>query len=400
MLYRKLGEKGPAVSILGFGAMRLPLLNPPAPADGAAVFDLNAPVDEGESTRMIEYAVEHGVNYFDTAYMYHGGQSEVVLGTALKPYREKVMISTKLPPPFVKGPEDFDRILNEQLKRLGTAYLDVYLLHGLDRDSWAKVRAMGVLGFLERAVADGRILYPGFSFHDDAKVFREIVDAYPWKLCQIQYNYYDEHAQAGREGLLYAASKGLGVVVMEPVRGGMLAEPVPDQVRALMDAAPKKRSPAEWALRWVWNHGEVSTVLSGMSTMDQVVENIRVAGEAVPDSLTADESALIGLMRDVYRQMVKIGCTSCGYCMPCPQGLSISTLFSAYNDTFVFPHKAEASSMFYNVFLKPELRASMCVECGECEERCPQHVEIREQLKKVHDRLYRPDMAPPARQEG
>jgi predicted aldo/keto reductase-like oxidoreductase len=329
MLYRKLGKDGPSVSVLGFGAMRLPLLNPPAPVDHPAVFDLNAPVDERESIGMIEYAVEHGVNYFDTAYMYHGGQSEAVLGRALKPHRDKVMIATKLPPPLVNGPEDFDRILGEQLKKLGTDYLDVYLLHGLDRDNWAKVRAMGVLEFLERTVADGRIRYPGFSFHDDVKVFREIVDAYRWRLCQIQYNYYDEHAQAGREGLLYAASKGLGVVVMEPVRGGMLAEPVPDRVKALIDGAPTKRSPAEWALRWVWNHGEVSTALSGMSTLNQVVENIRVAGEAVPGSLTADEIALIGSVRDVYRQMVRINCTSCGYCMPCPQGLSIPTLFAA-----------------------------------------------------------------------
>jgi uncharacterized protein len=393
MLYRKLGEHGPTVSILGFGAMRLPLL----PAPGApAAFDMNAPVDAAEATRMIEYAVEQGVNYFDTAYKYHGGQSEIVLGKALRPHRDKVMIATKLPPPFVNGPEDLERILNEQLEKLGTSHIDVCLLHGLDRDSWAKVQGFGALDFLNRAVADGRIRYPGFSFHDDVKVFKEIVDAYDWKVCQIQYNYYDEHAQAGKEGLLYAAGKGLGVIVMEPVRGGMLAEPVPDEVQAVWDSAPTKRAPAEWALRWVWKHGEVSTVLSGMSTMEQVVENVRVANEATANALSPEDIAVIASAREVYRRMVKVGCTACAYCMPCPQGLSIPTLFSAYNDTFVFPHKAEMVSVLYNTFLKPELRASACVDCGECEEKCPQHIEIRQQLKKVHEALFKPAGPAPA----
>jgi len=393
MLYRKLGKDGPIVSILGFGAMRLPLRNPPA--DKAGTFDLGAPVDVPESIRMIRHAFDQGVNYFDTAYMYHGGQSETVLGQALMPLRDKVMISTKLPPPFVNGPQDFDRILNEQLEKLGTKYLDVYLLHGLDRDSWQKVKGFGVLEFLDRAVADGRIRYPGFSFHDETKVFKEIVDAYEWKLCQIQYNYYDEHAQAGKEGLVYAAGRGIGVVVMEPVRGGMLAQPVPAEVQAVWDRAITKRTPAEWALRWVWNHDEVSTVLSGMSTMDQVAENIRIAGEATGNSLSSEEIALIGTAKEVYRKMVKVGCTACAYCMPCPQGVNIPMMFSSFNDTFVFPHKAEAVSMLYNVFLKPESRASACIECGECEEKCPQHIEIREQLKKVHEALYRPGMVRP-----
>jgi uncharacterized protein len=393
MLYRRLGAKGPIVSILGFGAMRLPLVSPAGGQTPA--FDMNAPVDEAEATRMIEYAVEQGVNYFDTAYMYHGGQSELVLGRALKPYRDKVMISTKLPPPFVKGPDDFDRILNEQLDKLGTDHIDVYLLHGVDRAAWAKVRDLGVLTFLDRVVADGRIRYPGFSFHDDVKVFKEIVGAYDWRLCQIQYNYYDEHTQAGKEGLLHAASKGLGVVVMEPVRGGMLAEPVPVEVQAVWNEASTGRTPAEWALRWVWNHPEVSTLLSGMSTMSQVIENVKIAGNATANSLSSDEIALIGRARDVFKQMVKVGCTACAYCMPCHQGLSIPTLFSLYNDTFVFPHKAEFIAGLYNNFFRPEMQASACIECGECEEKCPQHIEIREQLKKVHERLFRPGMTPP-----
>jgi uncharacterized protein len=390
MLYRRLGRSGLNVSILGFGAMRLPTLNSTGqPAGG---FDLNATVDEKESIRMIEYAFEQGVNYFDTAYMYHGGQSEVVLGKALKPHRDKVMISTKLPPPFVNGPGDFERILNEQLKKLGTSFVDVYLLHGLDSDSWIKVRDLGVLEFLDRAVADGRVRCPGFSFHDGVKVFKEIVDAYEWRLCQIQYNYYDEHAQAGKEGLLYAASKDLGVVVMEPIRGGKLAEPVPDEIQAIWDTASVKRTPAEWALRWVWNQGEVSTVLSGMSTVAQVMENIRLADDGQPDSLSPADLSLIDKAKRTYKEMVKVNCTACAYCMPCPSGVNIPMMFSAYNDLFVFPHKAEMVAALYNAFLKPEQRASACVECGECEEKCPQRIEIRDQLKKVHEALFRPGM--------
>jgi len=389
MLYRSLGNSGLDVSILGFGAMRLPLQNVSgSPATG---YDPNAPIDEEEATKMIEYAIEKGVNYFDSAYMYHGGKSELTLGRALKPHRDRVMISTKLPVVLVNGPEDFDRFLDEQLKKLDTGFVDVYLLHGLSRESWSKVRDFGVLQFLDRAVADGRVRCAGFSFHDDAKVFTEIVDAYDWKLCQIQYNYYDEHSQAGKEGLLYAASKGLGVVIMEPIRGGMLAEPVPDQVRAIWDTAPVKRTPAEWALRWVWNHGEVSTVLSGMSTMAQVVENIRIADDGRLGSLSASELSLVDSVKRTYGAMVTVGCTACSYCMPCPSGVNIPMMFSAYNNLSVFPHKTEMTLALYNMFLKPEQRASACTECGECEEKCPQHIEIRDQLKKVHEALFRPD---------
>jgi uncharacterized protein len=387
MLYRQLGKTGLNVSVLGFGAMRLPLeASPDGPPKG---FSPQAPVDRNESFRMIEYALNKGVNYFDTAYMYHGGMSEIILGEALKPVRDKVYISTKLPMILVNSPDDFDRILNEQLSRLQTGHVDVYLLHGLHEEVWNKVLSMGVLDFLARAKADGRVRHVGFSFHDSEKVFKEIVDSYDWELCQIQYNYYDEFAQPGRRGLAYGASKGLGVVIMEPIRGGMLAEPVPQEVQAIWDTSPIKRSPAEWALRWVWNHKEVSTVLSGMSTMAQVEENCRIADSAIASSLTGLEISLIEKARDTYRNMVKIGCTGCGYCMPCSSGVSIPTMFSGYNDLFVFPHKAEMIAMLYNVFLKPEQRASACSECGECEEKCPQHISIREELKKVHEALYR-----------
>jgi hypothetical protein len=248
---------------------------------------------------------------------------------------------------------------------------------------------MGILQFLDRIESEGRVRFVGFSFHDDLKVFKEIVDSYGWKLCQIQYNFYDEQAQAGKEGLQYAAAKGMGVVIMEPVRGGMLADPVPDDVKSLWDSADIKRPPAEWALRWVWNHPEVSTALSGMSTMSQVIDNVRVAEDGKPDSLSPKELSLIREVREAYKKMFKVGCTGCAYCMPCEAGVSIPTMFSAYNDSFVFPHRAEMVALIYNRFLKPEQRASACIECGECEEKCPQHIPIREELKNVHQRLSR-----------
>lgn len=387
MLYRKLGNTGLSVSVLGFGAMRLPVEG--ESGNVADSYDPHKPVNEREAIGMIEYAVDHGVNYYDSAYMYHGGKSEVVLGKALKPHRDKVFIATKLPAMLVQRKEDFEKFLGEQLQRLGVSYIDVYLLHGLHRESWLNLKELGILPFLDRIQSEGRVRHVGFSFHDDFKVFKEIVDSYNWKVCQIQYNYYDEQAQAGKAGLQYAAAKGMGVVVMEPVRGGMLADPVPDEVKTLWDTAETKRAPAEWALRWVWNHPEVSTALSGMSTMDQVIENIHIAEEGMPNSLGPEELSLVEKVRETYKKMFKVGCTGCSYCMPCQAGVSIPTMFSAYNDSFVFPHRAEMVAVLYNMFLKPEQRASACIECGECEEKCPQQIPIRQELKNVHRRLSR-----------
>jgi predicted aldo/keto reductase-like oxidoreductase len=388
MLYRTLGKTGLSVSVLGFGAMRLP-----AKEEGAqGGFDPAKPVDEKKSIDMMEYAIAHGVNYFDSAYMYHNGKSEEILGRGVKNHRDKVFIATKLPVVLARAPEDFDKFINEQLVRLATDRLDIYLLHGLDRGSWPRVRDMGILSFLDRIRADGRARYVGFSFHDDVRIFKEIVDSYDWSLCQIQYNYLDEHYQAGTEGLAYAASKGLGVVVMEPVRGGRLAEPVPDNVKAIWNEARIKRSPAEWALRWVWNHSGVSTVLSGMSTMEQVVENVRTADEGKENSLSGEDLRLIDGVARAYREMFKVDCTGCAYCVPCKEGVAVPMIFSAYNDLFISKRNAEGATMFYNMFMSPERRASACIECGECEEKCPQHILIRDELKAAHEALFRPDM--------
>ncbi|MGD0657520.1 MAG: aldo/keto reductase [Syntrophorhabdales bacterium] len=388
MLYRTLGKTGLKVSILGFGAMRLPMEGDAPPG----TFDPAIPVDERKAVDMIKFAVAHGVNYFDSAYMYHNGKSEVILGKGLKGQRDKVLVATKLPVVLARAPEDFDKFINEQLTRLATDYLDIYLLHGLDRGSWPRVRDMGILQFLDRIKADGRARHVGFSFHDDVRAFKEIVESHDWDLCQIQYNYLDEHYQAGREGLVYAASKGLGVVVMEPVRGGRLAEPVPDDVKTIWSAANIKRSPAEWALRWVWNHPEVSTVLSGMSTMEQVVENVRTADEGKENSLSEKELRLIDEAAKAYRKMFKVDCTGCAYCMPCKEGIAVPMIFSAYNDLFISKQNAQGATMLYNMFMSPERRASACIECGECEEKCPQHISIRDELKAAHEALFRPDL--------
>ena len=384
MLYRKLGKTGRKVSVLGFGCMRLPLRHGVEKATD--VFDSGKPIDEDQATAMIHYAIEQGVNYFDTAYPYHGGQSETFLGKALSGYRDRVMLATKSPIWLVQTAGDFDRFLDEQLGKLSTSYVDFYLLHSLGRQSWQRMKDLGALEFLRRIRQDGRARYVGFSFHDDVKIFKEIVDGYDWAMCQIQYNYFDEHYQAGKEGLRYAASKGLGVVVMEPLRGGKLTGAIPAEVQGLWDSAAQRRTPAEWALRWVWNHPEVSTALSGVSAMAQIEENILIADNAAPNSLTPAHLELIDRVRRTYRSMVKIDCTGCAYCVPCPNGVDIPLNFSLYNDTFIFKD-SEIAYMMYTHFVAPEQRASNCAECGECEEHCPQHLEIREELKKVHQRL-------------
>jgi predicted aldo/keto reductase-like oxidoreductase len=383
MLYRDLGKTGCDVSVLGFGCMRLPIVGGTSALD---LFDPSKPIDEMAASEMIHYAIEHGINYFDTAYPYHGGQSEVFLGKHLQPYRRTVLLATKLPTWLVQDRHDFERFLGEQLKRLQTDYIDLYLLHGLNRQLWARMKELGALDFLNKVLADGRIRYAGFSFHDDVKIFKEIVDSYDWAMCQIQYNYFDEYYQAGKEGLKYAESKGAGVVIMEPLRGGKLTDRIPEQIQKLWDSAPVKRTPAEWALRWVWNHREVATSLSGMNSMAQLIENIRIAEDAKAGTLSGAELQVVAEVCEAYRNMLQIGCTGCAYCVPCPNGVNIPLNFSLYNDSFMFKDE-DLNFMLYNHMLTPEQRASNCAECGECEEHCPQQIEIPEELKKVHARL-------------
>jgi predicted aldo/keto reductase-like oxidoreductase len=378
MQYRKFGKLDWEASALGFGAMRLPLID----SDPANV-------DEPESIRMMRYAFDQGVNYLDTAYPYHAGRSEVIVGRALQDgYREKMKLATKLPSRLVESDTDFDRFLNEQLERLQTK-IDFYLLHGLNGRSWPKVRDLGVLRWAESAMADGRFDYLGFSFHDDFEVFKEIIDAYDnWTLCQIQYNYMDIEYQAGRRGLEYAANKGLAVVVMEPLRGGRLAKEPPEQVAKVWSNAPQKRSPAEWGLLWVWNQPEVSLALSGMSAMEQVVENVAAAEQSGPGTLTANELTVIDRVREAYRGLSPIPCTNCGYCMPCPNGVEIPSIFQIYNETITYDDPRTGRFRYRGPNgLKEEQQADQCIECDECLEACPQEIPIPEWLEKAHKLL-------------
>lgn len=373
MEYRQFGRLDWQPSALGFGCMRLPV------REGD-----NSRIDEPEAARMLLKAIDLGVNYLDTAYPYHGGTSEDFIGRTLQgEYREKVKLATKLPSWKIEKTEDFDYFLNEQLKRLQTEQIDFYLLHTLNQATWSKIERLGVLPWLEKARADGRIAYLGFSFHDELSVFKSIVDAYQdWDFCQIQYNYIDQSYQAGKSGLRYAAERGLGVVIMEPLRGGRLVDP-PDKVQALWATACEQRSPVDWALQWLWNQPEVSLVLSGMSTMEQVEENAVSASRSGVGSLLKSEVELVAQVKKTYEGYALIPCTRCGYCIPCPEGVDIPRILHLYNDGLMFD-KMERSASDYIRFVPDENKADLCAVCGECQEKCPQDIPIPDWLEKIH----------------
>ena len=381
MLYRKFPRCSHDISILGFGCMRLP------PAEGQQAGGM---VDEEQAIGMIRTAIDGGVNYIDTAYPYHNGESERIVGKALaEGYRDKVFLATKLPSWLITRREEMDEYLDEQLSRLDTDHIDFYLLHGLNSETWENLSRLGVLEFLDRARADGRIRYPAFSFHDQLPVFQEIVDAYEWIFAQIQYNYMDEQYQAGTEGLRYAAERGLGIVVMEPLRGGLLSGDVPSIHQQILDA-PVRRTPSEWGLRWVWNHPEVTVVLSGMSSPEQVRENLVSAAQGLPDSLSPEELAVIETMRDTFASRVKIPCTGCRYCMPCESGVDIPECFTYYNQAYTYEAQEKATGTYLwalNGTFSGGIPgyASCCIQCGQCEDKCPQGLPIREYLQDVSD---------------
>lgn len=378
MQYRDFGHIDFRPSALGFGAMRLPVL-----MDDEGKPDFKR-IDYPLATEMLHLAIDGGVNYVDTAWMYHEDTSETWLGEALKGgYRERVKIATKMPVWNVKKPDDFDRILGIQLERLQEDHVDFYLLHGLDGDHWQTVLEHGQLASAERALADGRIRHLGVSFHGAYEDFETILAATDlWEFVQIQYNYMDEEYQAGRKGMELAAGKGLGVIVMEPVRGGALARNLPPQVRAVWDEAPVERSPAEWALQWVWSHPEVSFLLSGMSTLRHVEEDLLFAERSRPGLLTQEELALVARVRDLYHELSPIPCTSCRYCMPCPQGVAIPDVFELYNDAHMFDDLPRQQTA-YRVFFTENERADRCTACDECVEKCPQGIAVPAWLEKA-----------------
>lgn len=371
MLYRNMGKTGDRVSILGYGCMRFPRKD--------------RRIDEERTEKQILSAIEQGVNYFDTAYIYPG--SEEVLGRILaKGHRDKVFIASKLPAFMVHSYKDMENILDTELKRLQTGHIDYYLMHSLNSmEGWQRLKQLGVEEFIDKAKNDGRIGHIGFSFHGDKFQFKQIIDDYPWEFCQIQYNYMDESNQAGREGLEYASSKGIGVSIMEPLRGGLLARKNPG-IEAVLNKSGKKRTPAEWALRFVWNHPGVTVVLSGMNDESQIEENIKVAGSAKPGSLSNSELQCIADAKKVLSEKLKVGCTGCGYCMPCPAGVNIPMCFAFYNDRYVYGDKI--IKFHYMGMLvgsdgsRPSF-ASLCKDCGKCEKHCPQHIQIRSSLKDV-----------------
>jgi predicted aldo/keto reductase-like oxidoreductase len=379
MQYRTLPKTGDQLSALGFGCMRLPQKDG-KPGDGK--------IDRDRAIRQIDSAIDQGVNYLDTAMPYHQGDSEPFLGEFLNNgRRDKVRLATKLPPWRVEKAADMEGILTAQMDRLATERIDYYLLHGMDNNHWPKMLDLGALEFLDQAKSQGRILNAGFSFHGDLATFKAIVDAYDWQVCQIQYNYLDELTQAGTEGLEYAAAKDLGVIIMEPLRGGNLAGRMPAPVQAIWDEAEVRRSPAEWALRWIWNRPEVTVILSGMNEEAHVQENIRIAADARPVSLTADELALVRRVEATYRRLTKVGCTGCRYCMPCPQGVNIPDCFEFYNSYHMFGDEAAGEVYYFgrlfDGFDSFKAEASRCEQCGQCEEVCPQHLPIPELLAEV-----------------
>ncbi len=373
MEQRQIGKTGVSASILGFGCMRLPC---------AGGKNFGPEIEEDEAVRMIRYAIDNGVNYVDTAYPYHNGVSEVVLGKALKDgFRSKVTLADKSPVFFVQKKEDFNRFLDEQLTRLQEEHIDFYLLHALSTENLETVLKFDLIGEAERAKKAGKIGHIGFSFHDSYPVFEQVLNAWDgWEFCQVQMNYMNEEMQAGLKGLHAAAAKGLGVVIMEPLLGGKLANP-PAQVREIFGKSQRKAEPVQWALDYLWDISEVSVVLSGMSSMQQTVDNVRYAQNA--RAFTGSDRQVIKQAKDIFAELIAVPCTGCGYC-DCPQGVSIASNFEAYNDIRLYGEDAGRGT--YAAMLQwqgPGTGAENCIGCGACESKCPQKIQISAHMPSV-----------------
>ena len=366
MQYRNFNKIGQDVSLFGIGTMRLPVI------DGD-----NSKIDEEEAIKMIRTGIDAGVNYVDTAYMYHDGNSEVITGKALKDgYREKVLIADKMPVWLAKEQSELQKIFDEQLKRMDVDYFDMYLIHNVDEHIWKKALEYKTYEFINEKKQEGKVKNIGFSFHGETpEFFKEVIDSYDWDFCQIQLNYMDAEIQAGLKGLKYAGSKGIPVVIMEPLKGGKLTDVLPDSIKGFWNEAPIKRSPAEWALRWVADQPEVMTILSGVSNMEQLTENIKALEDAKPGSLTKQELEIIDKVGARYNELIPYSCTNCKYCMPCPNKVSIPNVIQHRNEWELYNHNPKVKND-YNTFIAKKRRASACIECGVCEEKCPQHLPI------------------------
>ena len=370
MLYREFDRIGRPTSLLGLGAMRFPL---------TAAGD----VDEAEAIRLIRHAIDSGINYVDTAYTYHGGKSEEIVGKALKDgYREKTMIADKLPIWLVEKEEDTRRFFEHQLQRLDTDLIDLYLIHCIDHEAWEIMEKFHVMDHIEEFRREGKIGKIGFSFHDDLALFKEVIDSYPWDFCQIQLNYVDTEFQAGLAGLHYAGERKIPVVIMEPLKGGRLTDSVPPVIKEVWDRAPVKRTPAEWAFKWVASQPEVACILSGMSSMEQLDQNLALFSQGDMSVLTETELASIKEAASLYRQLIQYPCTECRYCMPCPNGVNIPRLIRYYNDWCAYEQNPKLKEE-YLTWQDESEHASNCVKCGACESHCPQHLPVMDIMDKI-----------------
>lgn len=375
MKYRFDKKSGNKLSVLGYGCMRFP-------RNGSKI-------DLPRSTKLLHTAIERGVNYLDTAYIYPG--SEHAVGKILEGgWRDKVYIATKLPLFLCRTAADIDKYFNKQLETLQTDHIDYYLMHMLsDTATWQKLCGFGIEKWIEEQKKRGRIRQLGFSYHGGRDEFAKLIDAYNWDFCQIQYNYMDENNQAGKTGLQKAAAKNIPVIVMEPLLGGRLANGLPPSAKDIFKKAKPDSTPAEWALKWIWNHSEVTSLLSGMSDEAQLEENLKIADTIEADSLTQDETNTINKAIEEIRKLTKVNCTACGYCMPCPAGVDIPMCFSTYNTSFAISKSAGTSQYMQNTGgLTPNQHyASLCTKCGKCEQHCPQNIQIRQSLESVARRM-------------
>ncbi len=370
MQYRK-DRYGNDISALGFGCMRFA--------------HKNGRIDMEATEQQLMKAYEMGINYFDTAYIYPG--SEACIGEIFEKngIRDKIKIATKLPHYMGKSIEAYEKFFQEHLKRLRTDYIDYYLMHMLnDVDTWNKMVEKGIIPWLEEKKKSGAIRQLGFSYHGDSDKFIALLDAYDWDFCQIQYNYLDENSQAGRTGLEYAQKKGIPVIIMEPLRGGKLVQNLPASAKKAMEEHSVQHSPATWAFKWLWDQSGVTCILSGMNSMEMLLENIKTATETLPGELTDADKAMLKKVVDAINEKQKVGCTGCRYCMPCPQGVDIPGAFSAYNHYYTESKSKARHEYLQNTALKKnQTSASKCIGCGACERHCPQHIEIRAELKNA-----------------
>lgn len=374
MQYRN-DRNGNKISLLGFGCMRFTRKG--------------KDIDIEKALNETKRAIDLGVNYFDTAYVYPG--SEAAMGQIFERLgcRKDILIATKLPHYLIKSLSGTEKLFAEELKRLRTDYIDYYLMHMLtDTDTWERLKNMGIADWLEKKKAEGVIKNIGFSYHGNTDMFIKLLDAYDWDFCQIQYNYLDEHSQAGRRGLEYARSKGIPVIIMEPLRGGRLVNLLPNSAKQVIEEYSIKRSPAEWALRWLWQQEGVTCVLSGMNSIEMVEENCNIASQVKINEFTKEDYALIEKVKAEINKNIKVGCTGCGYCMPCPQGVDIPMAFMSYNFLYSQDRRgAKRSYLQCTAFRKNTTSASQCIGCGKCEKHCPQNIEIRKELKNASAEL-------------